>query len=69
MKKNIKSGLKKILIQKFTKLKYMNQVFRFCCSCTRLTLVQKGKCYFCNSKFIDFGVKDRLIDSDYAETY
>ena len=47
----------------------MNEVFRFCCSCTRVTLVQKGKCYFCNSKFIDFGVKDRLIDSDYAETY
>ena len=47
----------------------MSQVFRFCCGCTRLTLVQNNKCYFCNSKFIDFGIKDRGVDTEYAETY
>ena len=52
MRKNIKSGLKKTLIQKFTKQKYMSQKFRFCCSCVRVTLMQKGKCHFCNGDFI-----------------
>ena len=30
----------------------MKQKFRFCCSCVRVTLMQKGKCYFCNGNFI-----------------
>ena len=30
----------------------MSQKFRFCCSCVRVTLMQKGKCHFCNSDFI-----------------
>jgi hypothetical protein len=47
----------------------MSQLFRFCCSCHRETLVQEGKCYFCNSSFIVYGVNDRQISPDYAETY
>ncbi len=29
-----------------------SQIFRFCISCTRVSLIQKGKCYFCGGDFI-----------------
>ena len=38
----------------------MNQIFRFCCGCSRVTLLVKGKCYFCSSKFLYTIEKDRL---------
>ena len=28
------------------------QIFRFCISCTMVSLIQKGKCYFCGGDFI-----------------
>jgi len=33
-------------------MKEESQIFRFCCSCTRMSLIQEGSCYFCGSKFI-----------------
>ena len=37
-----------------------SQIFRFCCSCARVSLIQKGKCYFCNGDFIYSSPKDDL---------
>lgn len=36
------------------------QMFRFCCGCSRVSLIQKGNCYFCDSKFILKGRTDDL---------
>ena len=30
----------------------MEQAFRFCCSCVRMTLMERGRCYFCNGDFL-----------------
>ena len=38
----------------------MSQVFRFCCKCVRMTLMTKGKCYFCNGDFIITAPSDNL---------
>ena len=40
----------------------MSQVFRFCCRCVRMTLVQDRKCFFCNGKFILHGLNDNSIE-------
>jgi hypothetical protein len=36
------------------------QIFRFCISCTMVSLIQKGKCYFCGGDFILFLPTDDL---------
>ena len=41
-------------------MKKESQMFRFCCSCARVSLIQKGKCYFCNGDFIYSSPKDDL---------
>ena len=28
------------------------QIFRFCISCTMVSLIQKGRCFFCGGDFI-----------------
>ncbi len=38
----------------------MNQIFRFCCRCVRLSLIKKGKCFCCNGDFIVSSPKDDL---------
>ena len=30
----------------------INQRFRFCCDCIRMSLVKDNGCYFCGGKFI-----------------
>ena len=30
----------------------MSQIFRFCCRCVRMTLMQDDGCYFCKGKFV-----------------
>ena len=47
------------------------QIFRFCCGCSRVSLIQKGKCYFCDSKFILKTKTDDLYirPKKYAETH
>lgn len=47
----------------------MNQVFRFCCGCTRMTLLKKGKCFFCGSKFLITCEKDRLKEMQDAKAH
>mgnify|MGYP003150863833 FL=1 len=47
----------------------MNQVFRFCCGCTRMTLMTKGKCYFCSSQFLLTCEKDRLKEMEDAKAH
>jgi len=37
-----------------------SQVFRFCCGCGGVSLIEKGNCYFCGGKFIVKGLKDDL---------
>ncbi len=32
--------------------KKTSQIFRLCISCTMVSLIQKGKCYFCGGDFI-----------------
>lgn len=34
------------------KMNKVKQIFRFCISCTRVSLIKKGKCCFCNGDFI-----------------
>ena len=29
-----------------------SQIFRFCISCTMVSLIQKGRCFFCGGDFI-----------------
>lgn len=41
-------------------MKKEEQIFRFCCSCAMVSLIQKGKCYFCGGDFILSSVKDDL---------
>ena len=33
-------------------MKNKSQMFRFCLNCIRVSLIQEGKCYFCNGNFI-----------------
>jgi hypothetical protein len=33
-------------------MKKEKQIFRFCISCTRVSLIKKGKCCFCEGDFI-----------------
>ena len=41
-------------------MKEESQVFRFCCSCATVSLIKKGKCFFCKSDFIFSSPKDDL---------
>ena len=34
-----------------------SQIFRFCCSCVRISLIENKRCYFCDSTFILEGKK------------
>lgn len=51
----------------------MSQIFRFCCRCVRMTLMQDNCCYFCKGKFVvasptdDFKIKRRK--KEVAESY
>ncbi len=36
----------------------MGQVFRFCCRCVRMMLIQDGKCLCCKKDFLVKGEKD-----------
>ena len=52
----------------------MNKMFRFCCSCVRVSLIDGEKgCYFCGGKFVLSSLKDdlKLIKrkKKVAETY
>ena len=52
----------------------MNKMFRFCCSCVRVSLiVPETGCYFCGGKFVLSSLKDdlKLIKrkKKVAETY
>ncbi len=38
----------------------MSQVFRFCCRCVRMSLIQDGKCLFCKGNFYLKGIKDDM---------
>jgi len=38
----------------------MEQAFRFCCSCVRMTLIKNDCCYFCKGKFLVTSYKDDL---------
>jgi hypothetical protein len=40
--------------------KNKSQMFRFCLRCTMVSLIEKGRCYFCNGDFILSSVKDDL---------
>ena len=42
-------------------MKKQSQIFRFCCHCVRMTLIENGSCFFCNGKFILKTVKDDLL--------
>lgn len=52
-------------------MKSKSQVFRFCCGCSRMTLMLNNSCYFCGSKFVvaaktdDFNIRPKK----YAESY
>ena len=52
-------------------MKKETQMFRFCCSCARVSLIEKGKCFFCNGNFIYVGPKDDLYKRPrkYEKTY
>ena len=39
----------------------MSQMFRFCCSCARMSLITKDGCHFCGSKFVVASLKDDLF--------
>ena len=39
----------------------MSKMFRFCCSCVRVSLIdQETGCYFCGGKFVVSSLKDDL---------
>ena len=46
-------------------MKKKGQAFRFCCGCSRMTLMTDNGCYFCASKFVvaaktdDFNIRKR----------
>jgi len=33
------------------------QIFRFCCRCVRMTLIEDKKCFFCKELFIVEGIR------------
>ena len=37
----------------------MSQIFRFCCSCVRMTLIKEGICIFCKRDFYVRGITPR----------
>ncbi len=37
---------------KHINMKNKSQKFRFCCRCVRMTLMERGRCYFCNGDFL-----------------
>ena len=37
-----------------------SQMFRFCCSCAMVSLIEQGKCFACGGNFIFVGPKDDL---------
>jgi hypothetical protein len=41
-------------------MKKKSQVFRFCCSCSRMTLMTDNGCFFCGSKFVVAGKTDNF---------
>tara|TARA_R100001594_G_scaffold137868_1_gene181176 strand:- start:549 stop:710 length:162 start_codon:yes stop_codon:yes gene_type:complete len=49
------------------------QMFRFCCRCVRMSIIDEHKgCYFCGGKFIVASLKDDLKlkkKKEVAETY
>ena len=49
----------------------MNQRFRFCCRCVRMTLIKEESCYFCKGTFIVSSATDdyKARQKEYAETY
>lgn len=52
-------------------MKKNNQMFRFCLHCVRMSLIQKGECFFCKGKFILKTVKDDLFirKKEYEKTH
>lgn len=58
-------------IQRSRTMKKNNQMFRFCLNCVRMSLIQKGQCFFCKGKFILKGIKDDLFirKKEYEKTY
>ena len=46
-----------------------SQKFRFCCGCQRLSLINDGSCFFCNSTFIVQGIKSDLHNQNIKEFY
>ena len=56
------------------KIKKESQIFRFCCKCVRVSLIDQEKgCCFCGGKFIVSSLKDDLKlmkrKKEVAETY
>jgi hypothetical protein len=37
-----------------------SQMFRFCCSCAMVSLIEQGKCFACGGDFIYSSPKDDL---------
>jgi hypothetical protein len=53
-------------------MKKKEQVFRFCCGCSRVTLMTEYHgCYFCGSKFVVAGKTDdfNIRKRKHAEAY
>lgn len=52
-------------------MKKDTQVFRFCCGCTRMSLITDDGCYFCGSKFVVAAKTDDLNirPRQYAKTH
>mgnify|MGYP003148704933 CR=1 FL=1 len=49
-----------------------NQMYRFCCSCIRISLITENGCHFCGGKFIVASLKDDLKirkKKELAESY
>ena len=50
----------------------MSKMFRFCCSCVRVSLIDRETgCYFCGGKFLFTSPTDdfRIRKKDNAESY
>ena len=51
----------------------MNQMFRFCCRCVRMSLIDPDNgCHFCGGKFVVASLKDDLKlkkKKEIAESY
>ena len=39
----------------------MSQIFRFCCRCVQMSLIQDGECFICKGKFMVKSIKDDLL--------